>query len=82
MCAYELLRQTKLIKSTISNELQVLFHHTRIHAKHTARHRVSRIFNLKRRSLKNHLNNFLLKRLGPQVRILEFDLIDYIDAKI
>ena len=54
-----------LSESTVCNEFQILFHHLRIHAKHTPWHRVACVLNFKRQTFQDHLRHLRLKLLRP-----------------
>ena len=62
--------------------MQVLFHHRRIHAQHAAGHGVARVLDLDLRSFQDHLDDFLLEVLGPQLRVFQLDLVDDVYAEV
>ena len=62
--------------------MQVLLHHGGIHAQDTTGHGVARVFDLDRGTLKNHLRDFLLELLSPEMRVFQLNLVDDVDAKI
>lgn len=80
--AGELLGQAELIQTAVGDEVQVVFHHRRVHAEHAARHAVACVLHFDLGAFDDHLHRFALEVLGPQVRVFQFDLVDDVDAEI
>lgn len=74
--------QPNLSQSTVGNELEVILHHRRVHAQHAAWHGVTGVFDLQLGTLQDHLGSLFLHRGIPQVRVLDLDLVDHVDAEV
>src|SRR3990167_3771059 len=74
--------QPNLRQTTVSDELEVVLHHRRVHAQHAARHGVASVFDLQLSALQNHLRSFFLHLGIPQVWVFDFDLVDHVDAEV
>ena len=74
--------QTDLRQTTVSDELEVVLHHRRVHAQHAARHGVACVFDFQLRALQNHLGRFFFHLGVPQVWVFDFDLVDHVDTEV
>ena len=74
--------RTGPVATAVRDELQIVFEHRRVQAEHAARHRVLGIpvFQLDR--LLEDAGEFLAKLRGPQMRVLQLDLVHEVDAEI
>ena len=82
LCTRELLGQTHLGKAAIADKLQILFHHSCVHAQHTPGHGVPGVGDFQFCAFKDHLNHLLLKLAGPELGVFQFDLIDDVNTKV
>ena len=82
MHARELLGEAQLVQAPIGDEVQVLFHHRRVHTQNTSRHGVTCVLNLERCPLENHLRDLFLEFFGPEMRVFQFYLVDHIDTEV
>lgn len=80
--AWVLFLQTDLRQATVSDELEVVLHHRRVHAQHAARHGVAGVFDFQLGALQDHLRSFFLHFGVPQVWVFDFDLVDHVDAEV
>lgn len=62
--------------------MQILFHHGGVHAEDAAGHGVAGVGDFEFGALQDHLDNFLLEFLRPQVRVFQFDLVDHVDTEV
>src|SRR5476649_1926908 len=74
--------QTNLAQATVSDELQVVLHHSRVHAQYAARHGVAGVFDFQLSALQDHLRSLFLHFSIPQVWVFDFDLVDHVDAEV
>ena len=77
-----LLGQAQLRQAPIGDEVAVLLHDRRVHAQHAAGHGVSCVLDFQFRALEDHLDDLLLELFRPQLRVLELDLVDHVDAEV
>src|SRR5690606_21408269 len=78
----ELFRQAELGQATVGDELQVFLHHGRVHAEYTTRHGVARILDFQLGTFEDHLRGLVAHFRIPQVRVLDLDLVDHVDAEV
>ena len=66
----------------LAMKLKVLLEHGCVQAQHAAGHGVVGVLALQVDGVADHLHQFLLEVLGPQVRVLDLDLVDHVDAEV
>ncbi|CAI8868725.1 hypothetical protein EMIT0162MI3_20424 [Pseudomonas chlororaphis] len=74
--------QANLRQATVSDELEVVLHHRRVHAQYAARHGVASVFDFQLGALEDHLGGFFLHLGIPQVRVFDLDLVDHVDTEV
>lgn len=80
--AFELFRQAQLGETTVGDELQVLFHHGGVHAEYAAWHGVAGVLDFQLGAFQDHLGGLVAHLLVPQVRVFQFDLVDYVHTEV
>src|SRR3954467_2593344 len=71
-----------LLAAAVGDEAQVFLEHRRVEAEHAARHRVLRIAVLELHRAPEELLDLLAEGGRPEVRVLELDGVDEVDAEV